>query len=154
MCFRLPLQLLCWKTGQGCNHARCSAFATVLVLALTQRTTGLLVSLDSAMVIKIWDYTKGTVIWETRHESDDLTCMIYDYAKSTLVCGTEQCTIVTVDVPHLHNLLELPETTLEGGHHSQHEGEKEGAWEDGGEVVAEEGGLEEGEHDKPVEEQP
>ena len=54
----------------------------------------------------------------------------------------------------LHNLLELPETTLEVGHHSQHEGEKEGAWEDGGEAVAEEGGLEEGEHDKPVEEQP
>ena len=96
---------------------------------------GLLVSLSIDMVIKIWDYTRGVVLWETKHDKDDLTCIIFDQAKQTLVCGTEQHTIVTVDVPDLDRLVEAANG---GGDSEQDEfGEDEGKY---------------AHHDKPVEE--
>ena len=59
----------------------------------------------------------------------------FDQAKQTLVCGTEQHTIVTVDVPDLDRLVEAANG---GGDSEQDEfGEDEGKY---------------AHHDKPVEE--
>ena len=109
---------------------------------------GVLLSLSVDMVLKIWDYTKGAVLWEMRHEGDDITCMVYDYSKRNLVCGTEGCTLVTLDIPHLEGLLRPPTAA--------------GAEDIAGEIVGDGGGAEGGEgeavddveHDQPVEEQP
>lgn len=40
------------------------------------------------------------MLWETRTE-DDLTCMVYDEHMQNLVCGTEDHTVVTVDIPDI-----------------------------------------------------
>jgi len=40
------------------------------------------------------------VLWETTTE-DVLTCMVYDEHMQNLVCGTEDHTVVTVDIPDI-----------------------------------------------------
>eukprot|EP00802_Teleaulax_amphioxeia_P016868 Tamp_17001.p2 GENE.Tamp_17001~~Tamp_17001.p2 ORF type:complete len:153 (+),score=34.24 Tamp_17001:893-1351(+) len=126
------------------SHRHTDAIKGLLII----HPEGVLVSLSVDMVIKVWDYTKGKVLHEIKHEGEDLTCMTYDYSKRNLVCGTEACTIITVDIPTPAKLLraampdgsEIPEDIV------GEEGEEAGE----GDVVAEV--VEE--HEPLVDEQP
>ena len=117
---------------------------------------GVLMSLSIDMVLKIWDYAKGAVLWETRLEGEDITCMAYDKGKKTLVCGTAGCTLITLDVPNLESLLQVPgvAAAAAGDIEEEIEGEGLGRGEAGGEGEGVQGEVVEEDHDQPEEEQP
>jgi hypothetical protein len=134
----------------ACVFVRVRARACYQVIAQPE---GVLISLSIDMVLKIWDYAKGTVLWETRHEGEDITCMAYDKGKKTLVCGTAGCTLITLDVPNLESLLRVPDVAVvaTGDIEEEIEGEGLGRGEAGGEG---DGEVVEEDHDQPAEEQP
>ena len=153
--------------------AKCGGHVDAIRRLLIIQPEGLLVSMSVDMVIKVWDYTKGLVLWEIKHEAEDLTCMAYDYGKRNLVCGTEDCTLITIDLPNPQRLLRKHEgggDNIEedlaghdveegGGRHvgAGLEGEEGGQDEGGGEVddsIEEAGGEVDEEHELPAEEQP
>uniref|UniRef100_A0A7S4KMP1 Uncharacterized protein n=1 Tax=Guillardia theta TaxID=55529 RepID=A0A7S4KMP1_GUITH len=66
---------------------------------LIMETEGFLVSLSVDNELKLWNYTKAEVLWQIKHEDNDITCFCYDESKRSLVCGTEEATIITIEIP-------------------------------------------------------
>mmetsp|Transcript_35076 Transcript_35076/g.79335 ORF Transcript_35076/g.79335 Transcript_35076/m.79335 type:complete len:154 (+) Transcript_35076:2152-2613(+) len=60
---------------------------------------GFLVSLSIDNELKLWNYTKAEVLWQLKHQENDITCFCYDASKRSLVCGTEEATIITLEIP-------------------------------------------------------
>ncbi|KAJ1494638.1 quinon protein alcohol dehydrogenase-like superfamily [Baffinella frigidus] len=84
--------------------AKAGGHSDAVKLLLILPKEGYLVSLGVDMILKVWDYTQATVVWETLHERGVITCMCYDERSGRLVCGSEDHTIVTVDLPDFQAL--------------------------------------------------